>query len=120
MERNFDLAPYYRRAVEPAEIGLEENACATSTARLRAAAFGVPFQPGGGLQGSDIPELDGWAAIEDPYGSGQSVWVIPAFRPDYVVRDCRKFGGQAAIAIGGHRSLAGWNRCPKPEPSVPL
>jgi len=34
--------------------------------------------------------------------------------------DCRKFGGQAAIAIGGHRSLAGWNRCPKPEPSVPL
>ncbi len=34
--------------------------------------------------------------------------------------DCRKFGGQAAIAIGGHGSLAGWNRCPKPEPSVPL
>jgi transposase len=35
-------------------------------------------------------------------------------------RDCRKFGGQAAIAIGEHGSLAGWNRCPKPEPSVPL
>jgi len=34
--------------------------------------------------------------------------------------DCRKIGGQAAIATGGHRSLAGWNRCPKPEPSVPL
>ena len=36
------------------------------------------------------------------------------------VGDCRKFGGQAAIATGGHRSLAGWKRCPKPEPSVPL
>ena len=35
-------------------------------------------------------------------------------------RDCRKFGGQAAIAIGGDGSLAGWNFCPKPEPSVPL
>jgi len=34
--------------------------------------------------------------------------------------DCRKFGGQAAIATGGHGSLAGWNRCPKPDPSVPL
>ncbi len=36
------------------------------------------------------------------------------------MRDCRKIGGQAAIAIGGHGSLAGWNFCPKPEPSVPL
>jgi len=35
-------------------------------------------------------------------------------------RDRRKFGGQAAIATGGHRSLAGWNFCSKPEPSVPL
>jgi hypothetical protein len=34
--------------------------------------------------------------------------------------DCRKIGGQAAIAIGGDGSLAGWNFCPKPEPSVPL
>ena len=35
--------------------------------------------------------------------------------------DCRKIGGQAAIvAIGGYGSLAGWNFCPKAEPSVPL
>jgi len=30
------------------------------------------------------------------------------------------WGCQAAIATCEHRSLAGWNRCPKPEPSVPL
>jgi hypothetical protein len=35
-------------------------------------------------------------------------------------RDCLSIGGQAAIAIGGDGSLAGWNFCPKPEPSVPL
>jgi transposase len=35
-------------------------------------------------------------------------------------RDRRKFGGQAAIATCGCVSLAGWNLCPKPEPSVPL
>ncbi len=36
------------------------------------------------------------------------------------IRDRRKIGGQAAIAIGGYGSLAGWNFCPKPDPSVPL
>jgi hypothetical protein len=36
------------------------------------------------------------------------------------LRDCRKFGGQAAIAACGCVSLAGWNLCPEPEPSVPL
>ena len=35
-------------------------------------------------------------------------------------RDCRKIGGQAAIAGSGTRSLAGQNFCPKPERSVPL
>jgi hypothetical protein len=35
-------------------------------------------------------------------------------------RDRREIGGQAAIAIGGYGSLAGWNFCPMPEPSVPL
>jgi len=34
--------------------------------------------------------------------------------------DCLEIGGQAAIATGGHRSLAGRNFCPKPKPSVPL
>jgi len=35
-------------------------------------------------------------------------------------RDRREIGGQTAIAIGGYGSLAGWNFCSKPEPSVPL
>jgi glutaconate CoA-transferase subunit A len=85
MEGNFGLAPYYRRAVEKKEIVLEEHACATLTAGLRAAAFGVPFQPCGGIHGSDIPQLNGWACLPDPYGSGQNVWVIPAIAPDIAV-----------------------------------
>ena len=35
-------------------------------------------------------------------------------------RDCRKIGGQAAIAISGRGSLAAWNFCPNAEPSVLL
>jgi hypothetical protein len=34
--------------------------------------------------------------------------------------DCRETGGQAAIAVKGDVSLAGWNFCPKSKPRVPL
>jgi glutaconate CoA-transferase subunit A len=85
MEGNFGLAPWYRRAVEKKQIVLEEHACATLTAGLRAAAFGVPFQPVGGVHGSDLPALNKWASITDPYGSGKDVWVIPAIQPDIAV-----------------------------------
>ncbi len=85
MEGNFGLAPWYRRAVETQRIELEEHACMTLTAGLRAAAFGVPFQPVGGVHGSDLAALNRWASITDPYGSGEDVWVIPAIRPDIAV-----------------------------------
>jgi glutaconate CoA-transferase, subunit A len=55
------------------------------TAGLRAAAFGVPFQPVGGVHGSDLPALNRWASIRDPYGSGKDVWVIPSIQPDIAV-----------------------------------
>jgi glutaconate CoA-transferase subunit A len=85
MEGNFGLAPWYRRAIERKEVLLEEHACASLTAGLRAAAYGVPFQPCGGLHGSDLPQLNRWASIADPYGSNQDVWVIPAISPDFAV-----------------------------------
>jgi glutaconate CoA-transferase subunit A len=37
MEGNFGLAPYYRRAIESGDAELEEHACASLTAGLRAA-----------------------------------------------------------------------------------
>lgn len=85
MEGNFGLAPWYRQAVERQEVVLEEHACASLTAGLRAAAYGVPFQPCGGLHGSDLPRLNRWVSMADPYGSNQDVWVIPAISPDYAV-----------------------------------
>ncbi|OZI34586.1 CoA synthetase [Bordetella genomosp. 10] len=85
MEGNFGLAPWYRKAVEQGQMVLEEHACATLTAGLRAAAFGVPYMPCGGLHGSDLPALNGWASVEDPYGSGQRPYLIPAVKPDFAV-----------------------------------
>jgi glutaconate CoA-transferase subunit A len=51
---------------------------------MRAASFGIPFQPVGGLDGSDIPAASGFARIQDPY-SEQWVYAIPAIRPDWAL-----------------------------------
>jgi glutaconate CoA-transferase subunit A len=85
MEGPFGLAPWYRKAVESGSIVLEEHACATLAAGLRAAAFGVPFQPVGGVHGSDLARLNNWACLPDPYGSGKMTWVIPSIQPDFAV-----------------------------------
>lgn len=101
MEGNFGLAPHYRRAIESGSTELEEHACASLTAGLRAAAFGVPFQPCGGLHGSDIPTMNGWKCLEDPYGRGAPVWVVPAIRPDFAVIHATEVDAQGNVRVAG-------------------
>lgn len=107
MEGHLGLAPAYRRAVERREIELEEHACMTLTAGLRAAAYGVPFQPVGGVHGSDLPALNRWASIPDPYGSGKDVWVIPAIRPDIAVIHVNEADEQGDARVYG---TSHWDR----------
>ena len=57
----------------------------TLVAGLRAARYGVPFQPVAGVHGSDLAKLNGWHTIKDPYGSEQDVYVIPAIQPEIAV-----------------------------------
>ena len=107
LEGNFGLAPYYRKAVETGQLVLEEHACATLTAGLRAAAFGVPFQPCGGVVGSDLVALNQWQAIDDPYGSGESVYVIPAIKPDYAVIHANAVDAAGNVLV---RGTSHWDR----------
>jgi glutaconate CoA-transferase subunit A len=107
MEGNFGLAPFYRRAIEKGAVQLEEHACASLTAGLRAAAFGVPFQPCGGLHGSDIPALNGWKKLDDPYGKGDPVWVIPSIQPDFAVIHANEVDAQGNVRVLG---TSHWDR----------
>ena len=107
MEGNFGLAPFYRRAIERGTVALEEHACASLTAGLRAAAYGIPFQPCGGLHGSDLPALNGWRLMEDPYGSGEPVWVIPSITPDIAVIQCNEVDEQGDVRVFG---TSHWDR----------
>ncbi|WP_091743239.1 CoA transferase subunit A [Phenylobacterium immobile] len=101
MEGNFGLAPFYRRAIEQKSVILEEHACASLTAGLRAAAFGVPFQPCGGLHGSDLVTVNSWAKLDDPYGQGDPVYVIPAITPDITVIQCNEVDVQGNVRVRG-------------------
>ena len=107
MEGNFGLAPSYRKAIESKAVELEEHACATLTAGLRAAAYGVPFMPCGGLQGSDIPAINGWKMMTDPYGHGDPVYVIPAISPDIAVIHANEIDRQGNVRVYG---TSHWDR----------
>ncbi|WP_395068058.1 CoA transferase subunit A [Paraburkholderia silvatlantica] len=101
MEGNFGLAPWYRRAIEKGQLELEEHACATLTAGLRAAAFGVPFMPCGGVHGSELVRVNDWKCIDDPYGSGQQTYVIPAISPDFAVIHASSVDRLGNVRISG-------------------
>lgn len=86
MDEGLGLLPSYRAAVEGGALELEEHSCATILAGLRAAAAGVPYMPVAGLEGSDIPALNGWARLPGPYGEGgPGPYVVPAIAPDVAV-----------------------------------
>jgi len=57
----------------------------TLVAGLRAASYGIPFQPVAGVHGSELARINGWQTMRDPYGTGEDVYVIPAIKPDVAV-----------------------------------
>lgn len=101
MEGNFGLAGGYRKAVESGAVTLDEHACMTLVAGLRAAGAGVPFMPVGGVHGSDLAKVGGWKKISDPYGSGIETWLIPAIRPDFVVIHANEIDDQGNARVYG-------------------
>jgi glutaconate CoA-transferase subunit A len=83
-ENEFGLAPSYRRAVEHGTVEAREHACYTVIQALRAAAYGLPFMPAAGFEGSDLPAARGFKRVADPY-TGEEVLAIPRLRPDLAV-----------------------------------
>lgn len=73
----------------------------TLVAGLRAAAYGIPFQPVAGVHGSDIARINGWKTITDPYGSGREVYVIPALQPDVAVIHATEADGHGNARVLG-------------------
>ena len=83
-ENIFGLCPSFRRSVESGIVKVQEHACATVIAGLRASSYGIPSQPIAGLQGSDVPKMTGFDKISDPY-TGEEIFMIPSITPDWAI-----------------------------------
>lgn len=101
-ETVFGMAPGYRRAVESGAVQVNEHACYSVIAGLRAAIQGVPFMPLAGMNGSDVPRARGFEFIEDPY-TGEQVVAIPALIPDVAIIHVQEADRQGNARIIGTR-----------------
>lgn len=73
----------------------------TLVAGLRAASYGIPFQPVAGVHGSELARVNGWQTVRDPYGSGTEVYVIPAVHPDVAVIHAAEIDEQGNARVYG-------------------
>lgn len=73
----------------------------TLVAGLRAASYGIPFQPVAGVHGSELARVNGWQTMRDPYGSGSEVYVIPAVHPDVAVIHAAEIDEQGNARVYG-------------------
>ena len=83
----------------------------TLVAGLRAASYGIPFQPVAGVFGSDLARVNNWKTVTDPY-SGKEVYAIPAIRPDIAVihvNEVDEFGNARLYGTPFWRQNACWS-----------
>ena len=73
----------------------------TLVAGLRAASYGIPYQPVAGVHGSDLARINQWQTLRVAYGSGTDVYVIPAIRPDIAVIHAAEIDDQGNARIYG-------------------
>ena len=89
----FGLAYCYRRAMEkgiPQRIAIEEYSNFGMTCRFMAAALGLPFMPIRSNLGSDLLNVESFLhpkahVMDDPFGSGAKVALLPACHADVSV-----------------------------------
>jgi glutaconate CoA-transferase, subunit A len=80
------LAPNFSRAVEEGLIRVIDSTCPALLMALQAGASGLSFTPVPGLFGSDLLAVrDDWRVIEDPFGDGGRVVLVPAVAPEYAI-----------------------------------
>src|SRR5699024_5738756 len=67
---------------------------------MRAASYGIPFQPILGLNGSDLPRENKWKKVQDPYSEGE-IYVIPKIQPDVAIIHASEVDEEGNVRIDG-------------------
>ena len=105
----FGLAHCYRRAVErgvPQKIEIEEYSNFGMTMRFMAASMGLPFMPIRSELGSDLLKYETMLhpkayVMEDPFGSGAKVALLPACHSDVALLHAQRCDADGNTQVWG-------------------
>ena len=105
----FGLAQCYRRSIEkgvPRRIEIEEYSNFGMTMRFMAAAMGLPFMPIRSQLGSDLLRVESFVhpkatVLEDPFGSGAKVALVPACSVDVALLHAQRCDEEGNVQVWG-------------------
>src|SRR5215468_5110981 len=103
----FGPAPRFTTAITSRAIAMRDSTCPAIHAGLQAAEKGVPFMPLRGLIGSDVlAHRADWRVIDNPFGNGDPIVLLPAIRPDVALFHAPLADRDGNVWIGRDRELA--------------
>jgi glutaconate CoA-transferase subunit A len=102
----FGPAPRFTAAMLSGAIRMRDATCPALHAQLQAAEKGVPFMPLRGLIGSDVlAHRRDWKTIDNPFGNGDPIVLLPALRPDVALLHAPMADRAGNVFIGTQREL---------------
>ena len=103
----FGAAPQFTAATIAGTIRMLDATCPALHAALQASEKGVPFMPLRGLIGSDVlAERPDWRVIDNPFGEGDPVVLVPALKGDVALFHAPMADRAGNVWIGTNRELA--------------
>ena len=100
-------APCFTRAVKAGTLRMRDATCPAMHSMLEAAAKGIPFIPIRGILGSDLlAHRPDWKVIDNPFGKGDPIVLLPALVPDFAAFHAVLADREGNVWVGRHRELA--------------
>jgi glutaconate CoA-transferase subunit A len=102
----FGLAPRFTAAVRAGTIRMKDATCPALHAAFQASEKGVPFMPLRGVLGTDVlKHRPDWKVIDNPFGDGDPIVLLPAIRPDVALFHAPMADRNGNVWIGRQREL---------------
>lgn len=99
-------APRFSHAASRGAITVRDSTCPAIHAGLIAAEKGSPFMPLRGILGSDLlTHRKDWKVIDNPFGEGDPIVLLPAITPDIALFHAPKADRAGNVWIGVRREL---------------
>jgi len=102
----FGPAPRFSHAVRAGTVAIRDATCQAIYSAVQAAEKGAPFIPIRGLIGSDVlKHRTDWKVIENPFGGGDPIVVLPAIKPDFALAHARLGDRYGNVWVGERREI---------------